>query len=57
MIWTERKTFRRKGGPIDSPVMERRRPAYERRGTAPVVPPATREMVIYGERRVNPKER
>jgi hypothetical protein len=54
---TERKHQRRHGGPIDSPVVERRRVAYERRGTVPQEAPPTREQQLFGERRQNPKAR
>lgn len=54
---TERKHQRRKGGPIGSPVMERRRQNFERRGTVPQQPAPTREQQLFGERRQHPKER
>jgi hypothetical protein len=47
----ERKITRRKGGPLDSPLADRRRPQFERRGTVPEAPPPTREQKLYGERR------
>jgi hypothetical protein len=37
-----------------SPVNDRRRPQYERRGTVPQAAPPTREQQVYGERRVMP---
>jgi hypothetical protein len=49
----ERKQQRRKGGALDSPVMDQRRPAFERRGTVPQAPMLTREQQLYGERRQN----
>jgi hypothetical protein len=50
----ERKITRRKGGPLDSPTADRRRPAYERRGTVPAAPQPPREVHMYGERRLLP---
>lgn len=50
----ERKEIRRKGGPTDSPVGDRRRPQFERRGTVPQQPAPTREQQLYGDRRVLP---
>lgn len=50
----ERKITRRKGGPLDSPLADRRRPQFERRGTVPQEPPPTREQQLYGERRLQP---
>jgi len=50
----ERKITRRKGGLLDSRVDDRRRPAYERRGTVPAVPPLPLEVQLHGERRVLP---
>jgi hypothetical protein len=47
----ERRTTRRKGGPLDSPVMDQRPPAFERRGTVPQEVPPTREQKLFGERR------
>ncbi|WP_323141322.1 hypothetical protein [Massilia phyllosphaerae] len=35
------------------PHNNRRRPAYERRGTVPAAPPVTREQQLFGERRQN----
>ena len=37
-----------------SPVNDRRRPSFERRGTAPAAPPPTREVLLHGERRMLP---
>jgi hypothetical protein len=38
-----------------SPVNDRRRPQFERRGTVPArLAPPTREQWVYGERRVLP---
>lgn len=53
----ERKVTRGKGGPIDPPIADRRRPAYERRGTMPAAPAPTPEQQLYGERRRHPNER
>ena len=50
----ERKATRRKGGPIEPPIADRRRQSYERRGTVPVAPLMTREQQLYGERRQRP---
>jgi hypothetical protein len=50
-MWTERTRTRRKGGPIDSPVLERRRLNFERRGTVPQEAAPTREQKLFGERR------
>ena len=49
----ERKADRRRGvsSHFSSPVNDRRRPNFERRGTVREVPPPTREMLLYGERR------
>lgn len=49
----ERKADRRRGvsSYFTSPVNDRRRPKYERRGTIPQVTPPTREQQVYGERR------
>jgi hypothetical protein len=55
----ERKGDRRKGvsSHFTSPVNDRRRPQFERRSTVPQAAPLTREQLVYGERRQNPKER
>jgi hypothetical protein len=53
----ERKTQRRKGGPLDSPIADRRRPQFERRGTVQQKAPSTREQQLFGERRQHPRER
>ncbi len=52
----ERKADRRKGvsSHFTSPVNDRRRPQFERRGTVPEAPPLTQEQKLYGERRVLP---
>lgn len=52
----ERKGDRRKGvsSYFTSPVNDRRRPQYERRGTVPQEVPPTREQQLYGERRLKP---
>ncbi len=52
----ERKTDRRRSASsyFTSPVNDRRRPAYERRGTVPEAPRLPREVELYGERRVLP---
>lgn len=50
----ERKITRRKGGLLDSPISDRRRPAYERRGTVPAAPQLPREVQLHGERRLLP---
>lgn len=52
----ERKADRRRGASsyFTSPVNDRRRPAYERRGTVRATPPPTREVLVHGERRVLP---
>ena len=52
----ERKADRRRGvsSYFTSPVNDRRRPQYERRGTVPPAPPPTREQQVYGERRQLP---
>lgn len=49
----ERGPDRRRGvsSYFTSPVNDRRRPRYERRGTVPQVAPPTREQQVYGERR------
>jgi hypothetical protein len=56
---TERGPDRRSGvsSHFTSPVNDRRRPAYERRGTVPAAAPLTREQQLFGERRQNPRER
>jgi hypothetical protein len=55
----ERGKDRRRGvsSYFTSPVNDRRRPQFERRGTVPQATPPTREQQLYGERRQNPKER
>jgi hypothetical protein len=53
----ERKQQRRKGGPLDSRLDDRRRPQRERRGTVPQEAPLTRQQKLFGERRQNPRER
>lgn len=51
----ERGPDRRKGQAIFyDAISDRRRPAYERRGTVPVAAPLTREQQLYGERRAMP---
>jgi hypothetical protein len=52
----ERGKDRRRGvsSHFTSPVNDRRRPRYERRGTVPQTAPPTREVQLYGERRVLP---
>jgi hypothetical protein len=50
-MWIERTHTRRKGGPLDSPLADRRRPQFERRGTVPQPPAPTRVQQLYGERR------
>ncbi len=52
----ERKVDRRRGvsSHFTSPVNDRRRPSFERRGTVPQVSPPTREQQVYGERRQLP---
>jgi hypothetical protein len=49
----ERKADRRRSASLHftSPINDRRRPKFERRGTVPEVPPPTREVLLYGERR------
>jgi hypothetical protein len=49
----ERKKDRRRSASsyFTSPVNDRRRPSFERRGTVPVAPQPTREVLMYGERR------
>ena len=55
----ERGSDRRRGvsSHFTSPHNDRRRPAYERRGTVPAAAPLTREQQLFGERRAYPKER
>jgi hypothetical protein len=55
----ERGKDRRRGvsSYFTSPVNDRRRPQFERRGTVPQVAPPTREQQVYGERRQYPSER
>jgi hypothetical protein len=52
----ERKADRRKGvsSYFTSPQHDRRRPAFERRGTVPQTPPLTPEQQLFGERRILP---
>jgi hypothetical protein len=50
----ERKQQRRKGGPLDSRLDDRRRLQRERRGTVPQAAPPTREQQLFGERRLLP---
>ena len=52
----ERGKDRRRGvsSYFTSPVNDRRRPRYERRGTVPQVAAPTRGEQVYGERRVLP---
>lgn len=52
----ERKADRRRSASsyFTSPVNDRRRPSFERRGTVPAAPPQPREVQRYGERRVLP---
>jgi hypothetical protein len=52
----ERKQDRRRGASsfFTSPVNDRRRLRYERRGTVPQEAPPTREQQVYGERRQQP---
>jgi hypothetical protein len=49
----ERKQDRRRSASsyFTSPVNDRRRPSFERRGTVPDAPPLQREVQLYGERR------
>ena len=55
----ERGKDRRRGvsSYFTSPVNDRRRPRYERRGTVSQEAPPTREQQLYGERRQHPRER
>jgi len=54
----ERKTIRRKGQALFyDAINDRRRPAYERRGTVPGQAPLTREQQLFGERRAHPRKR
>lgn len=52
----ERGADRRRGvsSYFTSPVNDRRRPQFERRGTVAQVAPPTRELQLYGERRQLP---
>lgn len=52
----ERKADRRRSASsyFTSPMNDRRRPSYERRGTVAVAPSPTPEVLKYGERRVLP---
>lgn len=52
----ERGKDRRRGvsSYFTSPVNDRRRPQFERRGTVPATPAPTRGEQVYGERRVLP---
>lgn len=52
----ERKADRRRSASsyFTSPVNDRRRPAYERRGTVLAAPPRPREQQVFGERRMLP---
>jgi hypothetical protein len=52
----ERGKDRRRGvsSYFTSPVNDRRRPQFERRGTVPARPAPTRGERVYGERRVLP---
>jgi hypothetical protein len=52
----ERKADRRRGVSsfFTSPVNDRRRPNFERRGTVPARPVPTPAQRLYGERRVLP---
>jgi hypothetical protein len=52
----ERKEDRRRGvsSHFTSPVNDRRRSQYERRGTVPQEAPPTRAQQVYGERRQLP---
>lgn len=52
----ERKSDRRRSASsyFTSPVNDRRRPQFERRGTVPAAPPATRGQKVFGERRLLP---
>ena len=52
----ERKADRRRSASsyFTSPVNDRRRPAYERRGTVPATPLMPREVRVHGERRLLP---
>ena len=54
----ERGKDRRRGvsSYFTSPVNDRRRPQFERRGTVAQVAPPTREQQVYGERRQHPRE-
>ena len=55
----ERKADRRRSASsfFTSPVNDRRRPSFERRGTGPAAPPPTPEQELFGERRRYPNER
>jgi hypothetical protein len=55
----ERKQDRRHSASsyFTSPVNDRRRPAYERRGTVPEASPPAPSVQLFGERRRYPKER
>ena len=55
----ERGADRRRGvsSYFTSPVNDRRRPQFERRGTVPATSPRTLEQQLYGERRRYPNER
>jgi hypothetical protein len=55
-LMIERGKDRRRGvsSYFTSPVNDRRRPQYERRGTVSRVAPPTREQELYGERRMLP---
>ena len=55
----ERKADRRHGASsyFTSPVNDRRRPSFERRGTVPPAPPPTPAQELFGERRRYPNER
>ncbi len=52
----ERKQDRRRSASsyFTSPVNDRRRPAYERRGTVPPAQPLPLEVQLHGERRLLP---
>lgn len=52
-----RKAIRRQIEGVFASVPDDRRRAIDRRGAVRHTPPATREMIIYGERRAYPNER
>jgi hypothetical protein len=52
----ERKADRRRSASsyFSSPMNDRRRPSFERRGTVPEASAPSREVLLYGERRLLP---